>query len=217
LCLSHQANTCCAYRTIVIEELLTQHFQSQDGDERLAYYYCVESGNDVASEPKDVLNSLIRQLCWSPMERDFHPNFPESWKSGQQTKTLDESATALKELLKGGQTTIVIDALDECSDPEKLLESLQKLAEATTPESLVRLFVSCRNNVPVHKYTFSGPGLSFNSVQIEPDKVELNVEQFIKGFIASKCENNHHDLGKECHTKRRENLEQVLIARTGTW
>lgn len=124
---------------------------------QIAYFYCTKKqGEADGSQTKTVLLSLIRQLAWSAdnysiskVVKDVYDESRVSHESEESRLTIKACISLLTKLISACQnTTIIIDALDECSDP---LELLSDLKEISSSMSGVKYFFSSRMNVNVHE------------------------------------------------------------------
>ena len=130
---------------------------SFDNVAQVAYFYCSRTkgkARDLGTTPENVMSSIVRQLLWSPDGSGVAKpvsNLYDSLKYERPDEarlSLDESANIIIELVNPWpQTTIIIDALDECSEPYPLLRALQQVTEGSAGR--VRLFVSSRMHVDV--------------------------------------------------------------------
>ena len=125
-------------------------------DGLVAYYYCSKKrgqSGGLGDDPAVLLRCLIRQLAWtldgeiaSPVLRAY-----QKW-SVERPDTcgflMEESADLLVELILAlPDTTIIIDALDECAQPYGLLRWLQKISNSAVGH--LRILVSGRDNIDV--------------------------------------------------------------------
>ena len=121
----------------------------------MAYFYCVRQGQGQSgTDPVVILRSLVRQLAWSLDGSSISPSvrtFYDKWryeKPGSGHLSLEECSGLLTAMFSSySNTTIILDALDECEKPYELLRALQTIANSTT--SQIKLFVSSRLNVNV--------------------------------------------------------------------
>ena len=130
---------------------------SSGGDNQVIYFYCSRTrgeDQDPGTSPETVLSGLVSQLCWSPDGSGISKavsNLHRRWRferPDEASLSLDESVELVVELTSScTQTTIIIDALDECSQPYPLLRALQQILDKAAGR--VRLFVSSRVNVDV--------------------------------------------------------------------
>lgn len=107
---------------------------------------------DKRSQPCDVLSSLVGQLTWSVDGLAVANSVRRKHEFCQSHRRLDLTIDECSDLLAGlvdlyQQTTIVIDALDECTDYTRLLLHLKKAAAAS--QSPLKFFLSSRQNVRV--------------------------------------------------------------------
>lgn len=151
----------------MIDSLLEN--QGKTGSEALAYFYCKrdESGS---SDPEEVMSTIVKQLsCIQhglPLREEVVNVYEARKKSGFSSKSLafQESLDLIISLVNTyPQTTIVIDALDEC-DPEKrkrFLWSLQTIISDSS--SLVKIFVSSRDDDDIVLRLNGVPNLSIEA------------------------------------------------------
>lgn len=130
----------------------------------LAYVYCSETGTSVkgAATWRAVINSVIRQLCEvkgqsklvEPVAR-FHAEHQEKRRDGASLD-VKEQRELLEDISRLGHPIyIIIDALDECDEPLKVLKMLKKASEVHGGK--LRILVSSRHGVKVeHKDSFRG-------------------------------------------------------------
>lgn len=158
------------------------------GDLRVAYYYCSASiiGANVSSPDKEtVLRSLCRKLAWQPINTiakcasDFYAEFsPESAESPDWEdflkRLLDDCATPV---------ILVIDAIDECSEPESLLKYL---ADAVQFRSNLYLLCSSRLQVLV--------GTHFRGALAEIDTISGKQAPDMDFFIKTTIEQRRQSL-----------------------
>lgn len=154
-------------------------------NEQVAYFYCSKKqGQPDGSEPVQILRGLTHQLAWSPQDSVIANPIKVLWNNGRRSKetklSLNECCSMLHELTGRCQrTTIIIDALDECADPNDLLERLKSLARWDT---VLSLFVSSRNEVNVIQVL---EGCSIMSLGSE-DLVSEDMEYFIRHEVQDK-------------------------------
>jgi len=123
-------------------------------DERVAYFY-VSQKRPRRSEPIDIFRSLLTQLAWSedgisiadPLKLIYGERGKDNITGGGEP-TLEECTTWLADLTASwSRTMIIIDGLDESSDPWEVLSCLKEVFEKSA--SQVNIFVSSRMHVEV--------------------------------------------------------------------
>ena len=155
------------------EESVDQRTRDPENVGGVAYFYCVRQGQDQSgTDPAVVLRSLVRQLAssfdgsslLSPVRTVYNRLRYE--RPGSGCLSLGECSELLTELISCySNTTIVLDALDECEKPYELLRALKRVANSSTGQ--MKLFVSSRLNVNVasvvilhHKIDIQSQGTS---------------------------------------------------------
>lgn len=126
---------------------------------RIAYFYCSKKqGTEDANSTKTVLQSILRQLAWSTSNLSVAPTIKAKYiaaqrgpAAGTRRLTADECLQMINQFVADYyHTTILIDALDECSDFFELLSYLVEISSAS--QGKVRFLFSSRMNVPVHQF-----------------------------------------------------------------
>ena len=145
------------YGAASCEDHVDQRFRQTDPEHfgNIAYFYCVRQGQDHSgTDPAVILRSLVRQLAWSSEGSSISPGvetFYERWRYERPDSgrlSLGECSELLTEMISSySNTTIIIDALDECEEPYELLRALKTIADSSTGH--IKLFVSSRANVDV--------------------------------------------------------------------
>jgi len=150
---------------------------------------------------------LIRQLCWcaastsiaEPVQRKYDRLKRDRPNDGQLSD--DDCEEILKEIFKSGiGARIFIDALDECDDPEKVLNVLRAIS--TAGRGTVKVFVSSRTDVR-HRAEPYFPDACF--LPINKEKTEIDMEIYIQREIQER--ERHFRLLKG----ERPDLEEKLI------
>ena len=161
-------------KSSLISCVIEWHLQRLSFDHltQVAYFYCSRTkgeAQDRGTTPETVMSSIVSQLLWSPDGSGIAKRISNLYTSSKYERpdearlSLDESANIVDELTKSwSQTTIIIDALDECSQPYPLLRALKKVVEGSAGR--VRLFMSSRMNVEV------------SDVFVEVSRVDIQVE-----------------------------------------
>ena len=117
--------------------------------ERLVFFYC--SGKQGAiNRPHDVLRSFVSQIALSIDGLSISQLIVTEYeKRRQKSLNADECIDLISKLItQYGQITFIVDALDECEDPDALLIHLGALYRASLGnESRVQIFFSSRYQV----------------------------------------------------------------------
>ena len=121
----------------------------------IAYFYCVRQGQDQSgTDPIVILRSIVRQLASSLDASSILPPIRTVYDKLRYERpvsgclSLEECSELLRELTSYySNTTIILDALDECEKPYELLRALKRVAHSRTDQ--IKLFVSSRLNVHV--------------------------------------------------------------------
>ena len=165
----------------MIEHSLKKSASYKLPKERLAYFYCSKKqGLKDGSSPKTVLQSLVRQLAWSTDDLSIAPTVKKRYQDshklqgyGQNELLTNDCIDLLVQLIASHrQTTIAIDALDECSDHYTLLSALERVSVLC--KGRVKVLLSSRMHVPVN-HTFP----QCHQIQVGLDSTE-DIEFYIR-------------------------------------
>jgi hypothetical protein len=170
--------------SIVIEEAL-KSFRAGICPQPVFFYCSRNPAEPARSDPKAILASLARQLSsLEPGKPLLQPSIDlykkaeaEGFASGQLQ--VEESRQLVMQLIElYPQTTVIIDALDEC-DPITRLEFLQALEHILrSSSSLVKIFISSRNDQDI-VLELSG----YPNVAIDSQRNSSDIEQFVKAEV----------------------------------
>ncbi|EPE33667.1 Ankyrin repeat-containing protein [Glarea lozoyensis ATCC 20868] len=137
--------------SIVINNLV-----SSGRDQNLAFFYCSSTLAASSTDPTWIFRSLVAQLSATPDGQTIFPIILNRWKSeakkytaGSQftLKDCQELLVALIDLQESTvSTVIVIDGVDECSEPLQLLRSLY---DVWNKSPRLKLLVTSRLEVAV--------------------------------------------------------------------
>lgn len=148
-----------SHRSKIIDEF---SLRADGKPHALAYFYC-NYREEVRRDPAYVLRALVKQLCLvdsgEGLPEPVLSVYQEREKNGHQLGALHlkESKDLIVELSKGFvQTTIVIDALDEC-DFEKRKDLFLMLKDIITLTQHVRIFLTSRNDGDIQKMLYNSP------------------------------------------------------------
>jgi hypothetical protein len=174
--------------------------------ERVAYFYC--SKKDVrSSTPVTILRCLACQLGWkndgtsiADSIRSLYENAdPISGAGLPGLEGCKELLTTLVRLCP--KVTVIIDALDECSDPDVLLEALQNVCQGSSGN--VKIFVSSRMQIGVQDW--------FSECLLLG--MEQNRED-VRAFIKSEMDLKRMNLLQGKRPDLEQRLASVLIRRS---
>jgi hypothetical protein len=179
-------------------------------DEALAYFYC-DRNQDNRQDPTSILRSFVRQLSISRDQNALQPLIEAEYEQRRQKGfpsgkfTFEECAKLVLEYVNiYPQTTLVLDALDEC-DPGtrkhliKFFDSL--LIESCKP---VKIFISSRPDRDI-KFRFQGgPNVEIQATDNHQD---------IAKFVESKIEENSTSFNAFSPTLR-DDIVQTLLSKS---
>lgn len=140
--------------SVVVEDCLSWAATSQE--KNLAFFYC-SNEDPKRKQPIWILRSILAQLACPPGDVAAPTILTELFKKSKKSPDGDDGelaaercVTLLREVIfQGGGAVIVIDALDECEDPDELLLYLKEVEDDNACRT--RLFFSSRMHVDVFK------------------------------------------------------------------
>ena len=171
-------------KSSLVSRVIEWHLERLSFDRliQVAYFYCSRTkgeAQDPGTTPETVMSSILSQLLWSPDGSGIAKqvsNLYTAWRYERPDEarlSLEESANIVGELINPwSQTTIIIDALDECSQPYPLLRTLKRIIEDSAGR--VKIFVSSRMNVDV-----SDVLESVSRVNIQVKDTSADVREYI--------------------------------------
>lgn len=192
--------------SIIIEEFL------QTTNWHLAFFYC--SRQDETRDSHRILLSLVAQLSYSVDSKSIPEPIRKRYKERSSQRTGGNlSVQDCEELLVSiirdrGPTAVVIDALDECPDHDKLLKSLERVY-ADSPS--LKLFFSSRKMHLRAADCFSDHKPVVVTVL---NQTTDDVQSFIEHELRSLDRLRNSCIGKYPDLKKR--LRDALIERAGT-
>lgn len=153
----------------------------------MAYYYCDFRDAD-SQRPESVIGALLCQLIlqlesWpTVIDRSMERHTADdgrvySPKYEELERLLMQVLISLSPLAAGMRVTLVIDALDECSDREKLLQLLISVANNTGCN--IRVFVTSRREPDIEQILKNQPQVPLRESEVDRD-VAIYVEHTMK-------------------------------------
>ena len=187
--------------SIVINDLIETYT-----NERLAFFYC---SRDKEYTPIDVLRNLVAQLSCCTNGESISADIKACYESGVRQHpsgsvlSLEQCENYLVDLVDlYGSTTIVIDALDECSpSATKLLLHLKNVSERSRK---LKIFLSSRDDVSVSEYVSESVQIRVHSIENSQD-----IKSFIEGELSKPERRNPQVIEEELADR----LQKVLIDR----
>lgn len=194
----------------VIDNLRHLHESCSD-HEALAYFYC-DRNQDDRREPVSILRSFIRQLSTTRSGDALLPPLLQFYTQKRQTgfssgkPTTKESEGLLRQLVEiYPQTTLVLDALDECDRraQTQLTEILDSLVDKSVKP--VKIFISSRPD-PDIKYRFgTGPNVEIQATDNQDD---------IGRFVSAEIDKDDKRRRQKLSASLREEIIETLLAKS---
>lgn len=177
-------------RSLVID-ITVDRLKSQNNTEGFAYFYC-KRDEEERRDPDSIFRAILKQLAFKPDFSSIHKSVVSEYDidkadgSASGELSLERSKQLIIQLLNiYPQTTILIDALDECS-PEKretVLDALQELIHL--PHSLVKIFVSSRKDNDIYQLFKRVPNISIEATD-NADDIQRFIHESINDRISRK-------------------------------
>ena len=162
----------------VIEDV--RRFCSTNLDNCYAYYYF--DFNDAAKrKPHSMVSSLLGMLgCSMEYQPQCMRDLYDKHLSGQQDPSFDDIVSALVSVLQGRRKVyILVDALDECTEQDRLLKCICTI-ESTCKN--VSIFVSSRRE---YNITEALVDRVTYDIDMETAAVDADIELFVRNFLSS--------------------------------
>lgn len=139
-----------------------QRSEMVDTDAKPLAIFLFQKALDSVVDVETCLRSLVRQLSWNytafkvqPVVEDYYNDFRKQ-RSDESALTAGECVKLLKDLVSDVETYIMIDAIDECKDPEGLLRKLKELAlllnKDADEDKPLHLMLCSRDDLPITDY-----------------------------------------------------------------
>ena len=137
--------------SVVVEDCLSRAATRRG--ENLAFFYC-SNENSKRNQPIWILRSILAQLATNLETPSLLMDLYESSRKKPDGNDGKLTAVNCVDMLhrvtsQAKETVIVIDALDECEDPDELLLRLKEVEDGNSYRT--RLFLSSRMQVKVSK------------------------------------------------------------------
>lgn len=180
-----------------------------NSDEAFAFFYCKRS-DESRRDPVQILRSIVRQLAaprtWQG-RNEIHEAVDTRYNVGRDTGT-DLNFNACREVLKKfvetyPQTTIVLDALDECDRdcPYELMSLFDVLlAQASRP---VKLFIASRPDGDIREH-FSGRSI----IDVRATENHNDICKYIHAEVQK------HPRWSKLHQALRKEIGSILIEKS---
>jgi ankyrin repeat domain-containing protein 50 len=185
--------------------------RNAQNDESLAYFYCDRNQSD-RQNPVLILSSFVKQLS-TPQSCDaVQPSLVQLYAEKEKTGfasneiSIEESEKILLELVNiYPQTTLVLDALDECDRRTRgrLIEVLDGLLEQSSKP--VKVFISSRPDQDIKDRFDSGPSVG---IQATDNQVDIST------FVDNKIEKSPEKWRKRISADLRGHIRKTLVEKS---
>lgn len=193
--------------TTVVDDML-HTLNVQRNDEVLAYFYCDRNQTN-SRDPVSVLRSFVRQLSTARTGDAIHPSLVQLYSqkkwTGFASGILDmkECVDLLLQYVNTyPQTTLILDALDECDDRtrKQLIIALDDVLDHSSKP--IKIFISSRPN-PDIRYRFeSGPNVGIQATDNQDDIAKL---------VAAQIEEDDKSRQNKLSSKLKEDIIDTLL------
>ncbi|KAJ7114704.1 ankyrin repeat-containing domain protein [Mycena epipterygia] len=171
--------------SVVIKKLFKDRQPSVQGTVAVAYFY-FDFRDEERQFVKNMLQSIIMQLSAQSPNPYLALDRLYNSSNGQTLPTYEQLLGILNELLlELSRAYIVLDALDECTDPDLLIKFISSL-RGWTRSPLHLLFTS----QPREMFTVPFDGVEH--IVLEPDTVRYDIQLFVSSEVHSKLEKLKH-------------------------
>jgi ankyrin repeat domain-containing protein 50 len=183
-------------------------FGQHPNDEALAYFYC-DRNVSARQDPELILRSFARQLSVSrnseAIQRSLVQLYSQKRKTGFASGKLEieESRDVLLELVRiYPQTTLVLDALDECHKETRaqLVDILDTLV--TNSPKPVKIFISSRPDRDIKHRFECGPNVNIKATDNRND---------IAKFVGDKLNNSPEHWRNSINSDLKREIRETLV------
>jgi ankyrin repeat domain-containing protein 50 len=180
-------------------------------DESLAYFYCDRNQSD-RRNPVLVLSSFVRQLSASDRQDAIQPSlvrlYTEKEKKGFASNeiSIEESEKIILELVNiYPQTTLVLDALDECDRRirGRFIKVLDRLLEQSSKP--IKIFISSRPDQDIRDRFDVGPNVGIKATDNQGD---------ISTFVDDKIEKSPKKWQNRISADLRRDIRKMLVEKS---
>ena len=175
----------------VLSSFLVDHFESKDSDsirENVFYFFCKNTDADKNTSTA-IGRSLLYQLYKSVKDpkamRVLNDDLGLALdRSGQQRAV---NFTALWQLFSthiksSTPATIILDALDECQDPNQLIEGLKELSELRS----IKVIVTSRKEPNLYNELYC-----VSCIEISGEDIEADIAAFVEAKVKASSQLSH--------------------------
>ena len=175
----------------VLSSFLVDHFESKNPDpirENVFYFFCKNTDADKNTSTA-IGRSLLYQLYSSIKDQQAMRSLSNDLglaldKSGQQRAV---NFTALWKLfsahiVNSTPATIILDALDECHDPNQLIEALKELSDLSS----IKVIVTSRKELNLHNELNS-----VSYIEISPEDIDADIAAFVEAKVEASSQLSH--------------------------
>jgi NACHT domain len=199
-----------------------------------AFFYCVRGDSDKErSNPEEVIRSLLRQLAFhddpfnsynpfnasnslkDPVAKLYKEKAAHSQKTRHEVEkfTKKECIDILTDLLKGGSTTIIIDAFDELDRSTRgllfqVFDTINGELRKSKDGGIVRLLVSSRNDQDIVRKL-----ANYHNIEIGVEDNKKDIERFVYVEVAKAISSGMLLSGNVSQDLQSE-IESVLIKKS---
>ena len=183
--------------TTVVDDLLETSEQVPN-NEAFAYFYCDRNQSD-RQDPTLILSSFVRQLSTSRSNDAIPRSTVQMYNQKERTGfasgklKIEESQAILADLLRiYPQTTLVVDALDECNRNTRsaFISTLDKLVDES--HNPLKIFISSRRDRDIKHRFEDGPNLEIRAIDNRDD-----IAMFVNHEIATSDKFWHGKISSE--------------------
>ena len=143
-----------------------------DAEKMTLYHFC--SGGQV--KPNEVFASILHQLLLK--EPDLLPYVYWEYFHGQKFQNLSSALTSALSLTRFKEVFIILDALDECDDPENTI--IRTLSHLTLPpNSFLKVLISSRPDKSVIGTCLNSAPIKSRTIELQASFVEKDIDTYI--------------------------------------